>query len=135
MVQDMITISSALLSNPDKALAREWLVTNGIGGYASSTIIGANTRRYHGLLVASFPPPLERQVLLAKVDEELVVGDETYPLGTNEFGDGTICPEGHRLLQKFRLDYGIPTFEYRIGGTRLVKQVWMEHGRDTVYVL
>lgn len=131
----MITISRAILSIPDKALSREWLVTNGIGGYASSTVIGANTRRYHGLLVASFPPPLERQVLLSKVDEELVIGDQAHHLGANEFSGGTIYPEGHRLLTKFSLNLGIPTFEYRIGGASLVKQVWMEHGSDTVYVL
>jgi len=134
MVLDMITISSAVLSNPDKALTREWLVTNGIGGYASSTVIGANTRRYHGLLVASFPPPLERQVLLSKVDEELTIGGETYLLGANEFQGAIIYPEGHRLLTKFRLQHGIPTFEYRIGDASLTKQVWMEHGSDTVYV-
>ena len=135
MVLDMITISSTILSNPDKALSREWLVTNGIGGYASSTVIGANTRRYHGLLVASFPPPLERQVLLSKVDEDLVIGDHSYSLGANEFADGTIHPEGHRLLRRFRLDLGIPTFEYEARGARLVKQVWMEQGSDTVYIL
>jgi predicted glycogen debranching enzyme len=134
MVLDMITIFSAILSNPDKALSREWLVTNGIGGYASSTVIGANTRRYHGLLVASFPPPLERQVLLSKVDEEITIGGETYLLGANEFQDGVIYPEGHLLLAKFRLQHGIPTFEYRIGDASLTKQVWMEHGSDTVYV-
>ena len=134
MVLNMITISSAILSNPDKALTREWLVTNGIGGYASSTVIGANTRRYHGLLVASFPPPLERQVLLSKVDEEIAIGDDTYLLGANEFQGGVIYPEGHRLLARFQLKFGIPTFDYRIGDTVLTKQVWMEHGSDTVYL-
>ena len=131
----MISISRTILTDSDKALSREWLVTNGIGGYASSTVIGANTRRYHGLLVASFPPPLERQVLLSTVDEELVIGDEAYPLGANQFADGTIYPDGHRLLRDFHLEHGIPTFEYRAGGVALVKQVWMEQGSDTVYVL
>ena len=131
----MIEVPSSILSDLEAALSREWLVTNGIGGYASSTVIGTNTRRYHGLLVASFPPPLERQVLLAKVDEELDVGSEVYPLGANEYRDGTICPQGYRFLKSFRLDLGIPTFEYQAGAATLVKEVWLEHGKGTVYVL
>ena len=131
----MIQIPKTILKDPDAALAREWLVTNGIGGYASSTILGANTRRYHGLLVASFPPPIERQVVLSKVDEELIVGRKAYPLGTNEYQGGVIHPEGFRHLESFRLDLGIPTFEYAVEGVRLVKQIWIEHGKHTVYSL
>jgi predicted glycogen debranching enzyme len=131
----LIQIPKTILKDPDTALAREWLVTNGIGGYASSTILGANTRRYHGLLVASFPPPIERQVVLSKVDEELVIGRKAYPLGTNEYQGEVIHPEGFRHLESFRLELGIPTFEYAVAGVGLVKQVWMEQGQDTVYVL
>jgi len=131
----LIRIPKTILRNPDEALSREWLVTNGIGGYASSTVLGANTRRYHGLLVASFPPPLERQVVLSKVDEEIVVGRKRIPLGTNEYLPGTIHPEGHLLLESFRLEQGIPTFEYSVDGVRLLKQVWMERGKNTAYVL
>lgn len=131
----MITIPRTILSDLEAALTREWLVTNGIGGYASSTVAGANTRRYHGLLVASFPPPLERQVLLAKVDEELIVRPQTYPLGTNEYHDGTVHPQGYQYLESFRLEFGIPTFEYHVGGVKLVKRIWMEHGANTVYLL
>ncbi len=131
----MIKISRTVLHNPEKALAREWLVTNGIGGYASSTIIGANTRRYHGLLVSSFPPPMERQVLLAKVDEEVSVGARTYALGTNEYHDGTIHPMGFRSTAAFRLESGIPTWEFRAGGAKLIKQVWMQQGSNTTYLL
>lgn len=118
----------------DAALSREWLVTNGIGGYASSTIVSGNSRRYHGLLVASFPPPLERQVLLSKVDEELYICGSSFSLGTNEFHDGTIHPQGYRFLRSFRLVLGIPTWEYELPGFVLLKQVWMERGQDTVYV-
>ena len=131
----MIDIPRAILHNPDEALSREWLVANGIGGYASSTVIGANTRRYHGLLVASFPPPLERQVVLSKVDEELVIGNGYYPLCANEYQSDIIHPSGFRHLESFRLEHGIPTFEYQIAYVKLVKQVWMEYGKDTVYVL
>ncbi len=131
----MIQLDKTILHNPDDALSREWLTTNGIGGYASSTIVGANTRRYHGLLVASFPPPLERQIVLSKVDEELVVERGYYPLCTNEYPNDVIHPDGLHYVHSFHLDCGIPTFEYRIANVRLTKQVWMEHGRDTVYVL
>ena len=122
------------MGDPNAALSHEWLATNGIGGYASSTVIGANTRRYHGLLVASCPPPLGRQVVLAKVDEELAIGDEIYALGSNEYHDGMVYPQGYRHLKSFRLEIGIPTFEYHIGKVTLIKQVWMEHGRNTVYI-
>lgn len=115
-------------------MGHEWLVANGAGGYASSSIIGANTRQYHGLLVASFVPPLERQIVLSKVDEELVLGDQSFSIGTNEFKDGTIFPTGYQLQQSFYLVLGIPTFEYRSGGVRILKQVWMERGKNTVFV-
>ncbi len=133
--RSLIRIPKTVLNSLEAGLTREWLVTNGIGGYASSTVRGANTRRYHGLLVASFPRPLERQVVLAKVDEELTVGPKTYLLGTNEYQDGTTDPQGYRRLNSFRLELGVPTFEYRAGSLTLVKQIWMEHGRNTVYVL
>lgn len=133
--RNLTHIPTSVLHNPKLALTREWLVTNGIGGYASSTVLGANTRRYHGLLVASFPPPLERQVLLSKVDEELTVGEDVFQLGVNEYRDGHIDPHGYQFLKSFRLESGIPTFEYHAGEVTLTKQVWMEHGKDTVYIL
>lgn len=133
--QQLIEIGSTIAHNPDDALTREWLVTNGIGGYASSSVLGANTRRYHGLLVASFPPPLERQITLSKVDEELVIDKRYYSLGTNEYHGDVVHPDGFRLLESFRLDNGIPTYEYRIAYVKLTKQVWMEQGKDTVYIL
>lgn len=131
----MLTISRSVLADPDAAFSHEWLVTNGIGGYASSTVLGANTRRYHGLLVASFSPPLERQVVLSKVDEELLVGGQLFQLGTNEYHDGTIHPKGYLFLKSFRLDLGIPEFEYSAAGVTLIKRVWMEYGNDTVHLL
>ncbi len=131
----MIKIPKIVLHDPERALSREWLVTNGIGGYASSSILGANTRRYHGLLVAAFPAPTERQVLLSKVDEELTVGGHAYALGTNEYHDGTIHPHGYPHIASFRLELGIPTWEYALKGLRLTKQVWMEQGSNTVYIL
>src|SRR5437660_1794590 len=85
------------------ALSREWLETNSLGGFASSTLAGMNTRRYHGLLVASLRPPVERYVLLSKLEETLVVDGRRYDLSANQY-PGTVHPEGYRLLQRFRLD-------------------------------
>ncbi len=131
----MIRISQSMLHNTEQALSREWLVTNGTGGYASSTIIGANTRRYHGLLTAAFQPPLERQVVLSKVDEELLIDRGSHPLGSNEYVGGVIHPDGYHHLRSFRLDLGIPTWKYQVGDVKLTKWVWMERGKNTVYVL
>lgn len=94
------TVDSKVLSNVDEALKTEWLVTNGLGGYASSTVLGINTRKYHGLLVAAFNPPVKRHVLLTKLDEEIRINDETFPLGSNEFNWG-IQPQGYRYLSIF----------------------------------
>jgi predicted glycogen debranching enzyme len=118
----------------DQALGKEWLVANGIGGYASSTITGANTRRYHGLLVASLKPPVHRVVLLSKVDEEAHTGGRTYYLGTNEYPDGKIHPDGFVFIEGFYIRGGLPTTVFRLGDVVLHKTVWMEHGHNTTYV-
>ena len=114
----------------DGATDREWLETNGLGGFASSTIVGANTRRYHGLLIAATPEG--RRVLLSKLEETLTVGGERYELSCNRYPD-LIHPQGHQYLESFRLD-PFPVFEYRAGGTRLEKSVFMVHGRNATIV-
>ena len=86
----MITLPRSLCIDLEEALKREWLVGNGIGGYASSTPVGINTRRYHGLLVAALKPPVDRTVLLSSIEEELQVGDRTFYMGGNEYPDGKI---------------------------------------------
>jgi len=123
-----IYVESATLSDFDKAVQMEWLVTNGIGGYASSTTLGINTRKYHGLLVAAFNPPVDRRVLLAKLDEEVRIGDETYPTGSNEFEYG-IHPEGYRFLLDFSLA-PFPTYRHVIHGISLQKTIFMPHGKN-----
>ncbi|MCL4486928.1 MAG: amylo-alpha-1,6-glucosidase [Chloroflexi bacterium] len=130
----MITIPREICRDLDQALSREWLVTNGIGGYASSSIAGANTRRYHGLLVAALDPPAARTVLLSKIDEEVLVDGSTYRLGTNEYESGTIYPDGYLFLDRVESDGMIPTLFYRAGGFSLSKTVWMEQGQNTTYV-
>ncbi|HYP41137.1 MAG TPA: amylo-alpha-1,6-glucosidase [Chloroflexia bacterium] len=130
----MITIPREICINIDQALSREWLVGNGIGGYASSSIVGANTRRYHGLLVAAVRPPVERTVLLAKIDEEAEIDGRTYYLGVNEYPAGKIHPGGFVHIEEFRIEDGIPTTIFRLGDSVLHKTVWMERGRNTTYV-
>lgn len=122
------------------ALDHEWLVTNGLGGYASGTLAGATTRSYHGLLVAALRPPVERSVLVTKIDEELEISGPrgevtTYKLGVNEYQDGTIDPQGYHYLDSFALDADIPSFLYKPNGrVTLEKRVWMEYGQNTTYV-
>ena len=99
----MIEFGAELCGNFDAGLQREWLVTNGIGGFASATINGCNTRRYHGLLVAATKPPVGRLVLLSKLEELLIVNGQAFELGTNRY-PGAVHPEGFRSLKAFRLD-------------------------------
>jgi glycogen debranching enzyme len=115
-------------------LDREWLVTDGRGGYASGTVTGPNTRRYHGLLVAPLAPAFGRTVLLARLEESLTVGGVAYPLSTNEFQDGTVHPQGFHQLQDFALDGGVPTWRFAAGGARLERRVWMTPGRSASHI-
>ena len=117
-----------------RSLEAEWLVTNGIGGYASSTVGHLHTRRYHGLLVAALEPPLGRTVMVAKVDACVRVGGEAHDLCGNEYADGTLTEGGCRWLQDFHLDQSLPVWLWRIGGTLLELRVWMAHGRNTTYL-
>jgi len=113
----------------EPAVRREWLVTNGLGGYASGTVAGVNTRRYHGLLVASLNPPVQRMVLLAALEEWLVAPDgERWPLSAQEYWDGTVYPDGFRLLEGVDVDGMLPTFRWLVGGRTIEKRIWMEHG-------
>jgi predicted glycogen debranching enzyme len=116
------------------ALNIEWLVTNGLGGYASSTIVGANTRRYHGLLVAAPTSPRERLVLLSKLDEEVESDGVPYYLGTNEYTPATIHPCGFVHLEEFRLEDGLPVWTFRGGEWELEKRLWMAYGQNTTYI-
>ncbi len=112
----------------ESARNREWLVANGIGGYASSTVIGANTRKYHGLLVASKNPPVERRVLLAKLEEAVKIGSREYSLSTNKY-PGVVHPKGYENLESFSLS-PFPTFGYSFGSVRIRKTVFMVHGKN-----
>src|SRR5918911_655449 len=116
----------------DYALQREWLETNGIGGFASSTLAGLNTRRYHGLLVAATRPPVGRTLLLSKLEETLVVGGRRYGLSANQY-PGVVHPQGQQFMIHFRLD-PFPVFTYSVKGFELEKSVVMLHGENTTCV-
>jgi predicted glycogen debranching enzyme len=116
------------------AVAREWLVTNGIGGYAMGTVAGALTRRYHGLLIAALNPPIGRQLLCTKLDETLTVAGAAHPLFTNFFAGGATDHPGIVHLESFTIEAGIPTWVYTVGAARLTKRIWMEDGLNVTYV-
>jgi predicted glycogen debranching enzyme len=114
------------------ALRREWLETNGLGGFASSTIIALNTRRYHGLLVAATRPPVGRMVLLSKIEETLVIDGKRFDLSANRY-PGVVHPQGFRYLKQFRLD-PFPVFTYEVEGIEMEKSVFMIHGENSVVI-
>lgn len=120
--------------------SREWLVTNGIGGFASGTISGLTTRRYHGLLMAAMQPPLGRTLLLAKLDET-VEYDGIYPesgrfylLHSNRWADGTREPDGFKYISHFHLEGTTPVWTFACGNALLEKRIWMEPGANTTYI-
>jgi predicted glycogen debranching enzyme len=118
--------------NPESALRKEWLDTNGLGGYASSTVIDCHTRKYHGLLVAALEKPRGRYVLLSKVDASLVEGNRELQLATNKY-PGVFFPTGHMYIDSF--EQGLwPSVTYRAGSHLLRRSTLMVHGENTVLV-
>src|SRR5213594_4541924 len=99
----MLDWGREVAGNLDTAERREWLCTNGIGGFASGTVAGSLTRRYHGLLVAALQPPLGRTLLVAKVDETVAYDDIVRPLAANRWAGGVIDPHGYREIESFTL--------------------------------
>ena len=127
-----IEFDRQVCGNVAEATAREWLETNGIGGFASSTIIGLNTRRYHGLLVAATKPPVGRMVLLSKLEETLVLDGERFDLSANQYA-GTIHPNGYIYLESFHAK-PFPQFTYRVAGVQIEKSVLLVSGQNSVVV-
>lgn len=128
-----ITFDADVTADFEKASSREWIEANGLGGWASGTVSGAHTRRYHGLLVAATKPPAGRMVLLSKLAETLVVGDERVDLDANRF-PGTIHPRGFSSLESFTLA-PFPTLTWATRGARLRKTVAAVHGENTTLVV
>ncbi len=121
------------LSNLGNALDKEWIITNGLGGYASSTVLGINTRKYHGLLIAAFNPPVNRWLLLSKLDETLKIGNNKFELGANEFKD-VIYPKGFQFLSDFALS-PLPISTYTVNDVTLQKTIFMPYMKNATAVI
>jgi predicted glycogen debranching enzyme len=128
-----IFFDKSITQNFDEAVRREWLETNGLGGWASSTIAGAHTRRYHGLLVAATHPPVGRMALLSKLDETIILNGRRFELGCNRY-PGVVHPRGFEYLQAFAKEL-FPVFEYEAGSIRLRKTIAAVNGENTTLVL
>ncbi|MEC4851978.1 MAG: amylo-alpha-1,6-glucosidase, partial [Jaaginema sp. PMC 1079.18] len=130
-----IQLGREICGNRAIAQTREWLVTNGIGGYGSGTIAGILTRRYHGILVAALNPPLGRTVLVSQLEEVVQYHHQHYPLYTNRWAtDGAIAPHGYRYIESFALEGTIPLWRYACADALLEKRLWMQPGENTTYV-
>jgi len=112
---------------------REWLVTNGIGGFAAGTVAGLLTRCYHGLLIAALAPPTQRTLLVTKIDESLQYNQKIYHLASNRWLGGTFEPQGYINIESFHLEGTIPVWTFVCGNALLEKRIWMEQGENTTY--
>jgi predicted glycogen debranching enzyme len=116
------------------AESREWLVTNGIGGFASGTIAGSMTRRYHGLLFAALRPPVGRTQLVAALDETLRYAGTQYALATHRWASGALAPQGFQNIESFRLEGATPVWSWALADALLEKRIWMRQGENTTYI-
>lgn len=120
--------------NPEVALRREWLLTNGLGGYASTALDGTPLRSYSGWLIAALEPPVARTVLVGAILERATAGGVTCELGALDRAGSDRDPDGGRFLERFELDGMRPVWRYSVGGALLEKSAWMAHGHNTTYV-
>lgn len=127
----MISYSQKQLKDLSISTSKEWLLTDGDGGYACSTISFMNTRRQHSLLTVSTNPPLKRFTLLNKLDEEVIIDGKPYMLSTNQY-PGTVFPEGYKFMSKFVFDY-FPQAMFDIDGCQITKKVLMPRGSSSIY--
>lgn len=116
----------------NEGITKEWIITNGIGGYSASTIFGINTRKYHGLLVAPLTPPARRHLILSKLDEAIEIDGTSYGLYSNMCKN--YISEGFKYQTEFEKEY-IPIFTYKVNGVTIKKLICMEYGKNTVCVL
>ncbi len=135
--QGSLSIGRDICNNLAESESREWFVTNGLGGYAAGTISGILTRRYHGLLIAALKPPVERMLLLAKLEETAMINGQSYVLSTNRYWRNNhqiVEPEGYRLLDRFALERTTPVWIFAFAGAQLEKRIWMLSGDNTTYI-
>ncbi len=128
----MIKFSREICQNFTEATSREWLETNGIGGFACGTISGANTRRYHGILTPATNPPLGRITMVSKFEETLIIDGNTYQLSSNQYPN-SVDPEGYKYLKSFALS-PFPTWIYEVEGIEIEKSLFMVHGSNSTVV-
>ncbi len=133
MYLPVITFQKDALSNFDDVLKKEWIITNGLGSYSSSTILGINTRKYHGLLIAALNPPGDRTVCLSKLDEDIAVGKNTYRFGSNEFQE-SIFPDGYKLIKQFSVS-PFPKYIYETDDVQLEKTIFLPQNRNVVTIV
>jgi predicted glycogen debranching enzyme len=131
----VLTFGRQDLADLDAAARREWLVADGLGGYAMGTMPGLRTRRYHGLLVVATRPPGGRMLGLAALDPTLVVGERRVRLAVHEWAGGAVDPTGHLQLETFRLEDGLPVWRWSLGGVVLERRLAMAAGRPAVAVV
>ena len=129
-----VEFGSEVCGSLEQASEREWLVTNGLGGFASGTVAGVLTRRYHGLLVAALHPPADRTLLVSKFDEIVCYDGQEYALGANRWADGSVSPDGYRLIERFRLQGTTPVWTFACADALIEKRVWMQEGANTTFV-
>ena len=132
-----IALDTQACRNFDSAINLEWLATNGLGGFAAGTVMGVNTRKYHGYMVVSAKPPVERYVALARVEDRVIVSPRgeravVADLSTNEFAD-VVHPQGYKNLVSFEMRSG-PVWRYDVGGVIIEKSLTMVHGHDILIV-
>jgi len=130
----MIKFGREICNDFSAAARMEWLVTNGLGSYASGTIAGVQTRRYHGLLIAALNPPLARTLLLEKFDETARYDSKDYALFANQWASGEVEPHGYDLLDSFYLDGTTPVWIFSFADALLEKRLWMQPGHNTTYI-
>lgn len=128
----MIELARSDLDNLEYAFGAEWLETNGLGGFASSTVIGVNTRKYHALLNVALDPPVRRVVMVNRVDETVTVRGEKYDISASEY-EAAVYPTGYEYLESVRID-PFPIFTYEVGGVRIEKSVFMVYGENMTVI-
>ena len=128
----VLSKDKSILQNFTGSARLEWLETNGLGGWAGSSLCGCHTRRYHGLLMASIHPPTERMLLVSKLDETIVADGKTFELGTNDYGD-TLAPQGFQWMESFQKNL-FPEWIFNVPGICLRKTIAMVTGENTTMI-
>ena len=129
-----ISLSKDICGNLAVSEAREWLISNGIGGYGAGTVAGILTRRYHGLLIAALKPPSQRTLMLTKLNETVNYQDLNYNLDCDRWADGTVSAHGYKNIERFSLEGSIPVWQYRLSDAVVEKRIWMQQGANTTYI-